>query len=712
MNRVAFLSLVILPAGIATQTDTNPLSKTIELLDSLSAKIKAEGDAEAKAYKEYLDWCDSKAGNLKYEIKTGETKKGELEATITKAAADIAAGDDKIEDLAASISNDEQELKEATAVRSKEAADFAASEAELVDAIDTLDRAILVLQKQMQKNPAALAQVDSSSVNKLVQTLSTVITAAGFPVTDQKKLASLVQAQHGADSDDDDLGAPSTAAYKSHSSNIFDMLEDLKEKAEGQLSDLRKAESSTKHNFEMLRQSLTDSISADTKDSDEEKAMKAATQEAKSVAEGDLVETTKGLENDKSALATASQTCISVSQDHDATVKSRNEELTALATARKILRETSSGAVAQSYSFFQFSQQYGAVSKMETRTDLANAEIINLLKRIAKENHSAALAQLASRIAATLRYGAASGEDPFVKVKQLITDLLAKLESQAREDSTEKAYCDDEMAKTEAKKAELDAEMSKLSTKMDQVSSASARLKSEVKELQSMLAELSRSQAEMDSIRQETHADYKQAKADLSLGLDGVRKAIAVLREYYGGGAAASASMIQGSSDFATMMEQPAAPGAHEKAQGAGSSVISMLEVVESDFAKDLATEETAEADAEAEYQKTTQTNKNTRTIKESDVKYKTQEYKSLDKTLSDLSGDKGTTTAERDAVMEYYAKIRERCVAKPEAYETRKSRREAELRGLKEALQILEGETVFAQRKKRGVNPAFLAAL
>ena len=34
--------------------------------------------------------------------------------------------------------------------------------------------------------------------------------------------------------------------------------EDMKEKAEGQLSDLRKAESASRHNFEMLKQSLED----------------------------------------------------------------------------------------------------------------------------------------------------------------------------------------------------------------------------------------------------------------------------------------------------------------------------------------------------------------------------------------------------------------------------------------------------------------------
>merc|ERR1719316_1513382 len=131
--------------------------------------------------------------------------------------------------------------------------------------------------------------------------------------------------------------------------------------------------------------------------------------------------------------------------------------------AKKILSETSSGAVSQSYSLIQVVQG----SNLQTRADLANAEIVSLVKKLAKENHSTALAQLASRIAAAVRYGAAAGEDPFTKVRELISNMITKLETEAKSESNEKAYCDEELAKTKAKKQELSSEISKLSSKMD-----------------------------------------------------------------------------------------------------------------------------------------------------------------------------------------------------------------------------------------------------
>ena len=36
----------------------NPLGEVVDLLTGLSAKVSAEGAAEAKAFKDYTEWCD------------------------------------------------------------------------------------------------------------------------------------------------------------------------------------------------------------------------------------------------------------------------------------------------------------------------------------------------------------------------------------------------------------------------------------------------------------------------------------------------------------------------------------------------------------------------------------------------------------------------------------------------------------------------------
>merc|ERR1719450_419969 len=116
-----------------------------------------------------------------------------------------------------------------------------------------------------------------------------------------------------------------------------------------------------------------------------------------------------------------------------------------------------------------------------------------------------------------MRYGAATGEDPFAKVKALITDLIDRLMKEAAAEATEKAYCDSEMAKTEAKKSDLEDDVAKLTAKIDKSTAASVELKADVKELQSELAALAGEQAEMDKIRKEQSEEYKAAKAELEM---------------------------------------------------------------------------------------------------------------------------------------------------------------------------------------------------
>merc|ERR1712087_836936 len=107
--------------------------------------------------------------------------------------------------------------------------------------------------------------------------------------------------------------------------------------------------------------------------------------------------------------------------------------------------------------------------------------------------------------------------------------------------------------------------------------------------------------------------------------------------------------------------------------------------------------------DAQSEYERVSQENAVTRTLKNQDVKYRTLEAKSQDATVADYSADRQAASAELTAVLDYYGKIKDRCIAKPEAYAERKRRREAEIAGLKEALSILEDETAFVQRKSHG---------
>merc|ERR1719324_434479 len=500
------------------------------MMSELQQKVIGEGEAAQKLYDEFAEWCEEESKNLQFEIKTGKAEAEDLTATIDKCVSDIKAGEEAIEELSAQIATDEEDLKEATGIREKENADFLAEEADLVDTIDALERAIGILEREMAKTGAA-ALVQVQNAQQLVESLSAMVEASTISVADGKRLTALVQSQESSLDSDEELGAPDPAVYKSKSGGIVEVLNDLLEKAEGELADARKAESNAQHNYDLLKQELDDSIKFGGRDMDKAKKSKAATAETQATAEGDLEVTNKALGEDIAQLNQVHHDCMTKATDFEVETKSRAEELKALATAKKIIVEATGGAAAQTYDLAQTDASF---LQTGARTRLAvQDEAVKFIKNLSQKLGSPALAQLANRMAVAARLGAANGEDPFAKVKGLINEMIERLIKEAEADASHKAYCDKEMTETKAKKAELNDEIAALTTKIDMMSAKSAKLREEVAILQKELAELEASQAEMDKVRAEEKAAYDKNKPEMEQGLEGIKLALKVLREYY-----------------------------------------------------------------------------------------------------------------------------------------------------------------------------------
>merc|ERR1719245_841087 len=176
-----------------------------------------------------------------------------------------------------------------------------------------------------------------------------MVQASLLSSTDASKLTALLQTMRKSEEDSGELGAPDAAVYESQSGGIVAVLNDLLEKGEAQLDGLRKTETASLHDFELLKQSLEDEIKFGKQDMEEAKKGLAASSASKAEAEGDLEATSKDLAADKETKATLHSNCMEKAEDFEAEVKSRGEELKALATAKKVIQETTAGAEKQSY---------------------------------------------------------------------------------------------------------------------------------------------------------------------------------------------------------------------------------------------------------------------------------------------------------------------------------------------------------------------------
>merc|ERR1719284_569080 len=255
--------------------------------------------------------------------------------------------------------------------------------------------------------------------------------------------------------------------------------------------------------FEMLKQSSEDEIAYGQKELAEARKGIADSSQKKAQAEGDLAVTTRDVDQDVKTKATLHQDCMTKAENYEAETKSRGEELEALAKAKAVIVEATSGALAQ-VSFLQLSR-----SMLTSKADLAIVESVRLVRDLARKEKSSALALLAARMTSSMH-----GRGQFDKIKGLIRDMISKLEGEAEADASRKAWCDRNLADANQQKSDKTNEISKLTSRINLMSSKSTQLKSEVAVLQGELSKLAKSQVQMDKLRAEEKASYGQRRAE------------------------------------------------------------------------------------------------------------------------------------------------------------------------------------------------------
>mmetsp|Transcript_3979 Transcript_3979/g.6567 ORF Transcript_3979/g.6567 Transcript_3979/m.6567 type:complete len:669 (+) Transcript_3979:60-2066(+) len=636
----------------------SPMEKVFSMLSDLETKVVEDGKAAEQAYENYTKFCTRGKRDLGYDIQDGEKTVEELTASIDKSSSDIEVSSSKIQELQGAITKSEADLKAATDMRSKEQAEHKAAKIELEDATDMLGRAIKTLSEKL--GGTALLQEPGSAAN-LVQALGAVVDAAAFPNHEKQSLMAFVESA---------TAQPAVAAYQSKSGGILSTLEDMKEKARDDLTTLISEDKKAQHSYLMLKQSLEMQMAADQKEMDQAKALFAEASEAKATSEADLDGSSKDLANDKTSLQQLEASCSQADDDYQEATKSRSEELEALKKAQEVLKEKTGAAQAG---------VYGAAMFLQVKSSGA-FEVVQKVRNLAKKAGSSNLENLASNIESLLQ--TRQGADVFAKVKDLIQNMITSRKEEAAADATKKAYCDEEQTKTKAKLEELTGTKESLSVKVDKKTSEAETLKSEAATLQRELADLSKLQIEMDKTRREESAAFKKQKADLEQGLEGVRSALSVLRDYYESGAT-------------SFLQQPAL--GHSKDTAASTGILGMLEVVESDFGRSLAQAETVEATKAEEYDTMTKQNKLTKVQKDADQKFKSKTAMALDKAVADLSSDTAANQEELAAVETYKESLAKQCADGGMSYAERAAKREEEIEGLKDALASLGGTDLNA---------------
>jgi len=646
--KMCLLMLVfpLLAAGVS------PVQKVLELLASTKTKVQRDMNAEEQAMVDYADFCDDEATKKGNSIKTAERSINELTAAITDNEASIAELTSEIATLGSEMAGKDKEIASATVVRNGERAAFVDTEKEMVATVDELTTAVIELKKSMSFLQAPGKDASNVRFKKVTQALSKIVDAAWVGNGDRKALKGFLQ-QSQSDGEDADLrlSQPETKT-EGQSNGIEETIEDMKTKAEEALTSTRQSETKSAHAFNMMVQGFQAELSMKNQRKADATTVKEATGEEKGRAEGELAETKKTKAADAKYLATLKSECQDAARSYEVRQNDAKAELGAIAKATEIL----TGGVRV---FVQIKAQVPGDdddSVMESKRAL----LVKKLKSMAHEYHSFAMMQVVT----------AATSDPFSKIRGLIQDMIAKLVAEANEEGTQKAFCDEELGKSKKSQQDKSMTLDKYKSRADKAESGRATLTESVKELESEMSEIDTAQAEATKIRNSEKAEYLVSSKDFKDAAEATEQAIVVLKEYYEG-----ASLLQ------------------TKQQGdGGHAIIAVLEMAAEDFTKTYTELEGGESKSQKAFDTLMQENRVSRAAKAHEVKAKQSEIKSLAVALANYKTDSGMVGKELDAVMVYIEKLRPQCESKVMSYAEKVARREAEIEGLKEAVDILTG--------------------
>merc|ERR1719375_2731241 len=310
-----FCALALLTSSSASvvkgKSADSVVAKVIEMLSANKVKVADDLAAEEKEAAEYSEFCDTEIEAKGYAIKTAARKVVQLDAVVADAKAQIAAANSEIAALGTESAGKSADLKAATDARAAESADFKTTEATLVGSVGQLEKAIILIKRgasliQSGKKPDAKAQARALSL-----LLGKVINAAWVDHQSASVVKNFLQEQGESTSDAEEFnllkGKQTSKAQTS--SSILETLTDMKEKAQEALSGVRMTEMKSSHNFDMMKQSITDQLTLCSEKLSDQKSLVASLTEAMGKATGESAEVTKTKMADTVYVSTLSGEC-------------------------------------------------------------------------------------------------------------------------------------------------------------------------------------------------------------------------------------------------------------------------------------------------------------------------------------------------------------------------------------------------------------------
>merc|ERR1719183_1820581 len=502
-----------------------------------------------------------------------------------------------------------------------------------------------------------------------------------------------------------------TQGYAPASGQIVGILKEMQDEMEATFAEEKAAELAAIKAYDELMMAKTKEVNALTKSIEEK--MTRVGEVAVSIVQmkNDLDDTGAALVDDKKFLADLEKNCATKSAEWETIVKTRNEELLALADTIKVLNDD------DALELFKKALPGSSASFVQVQVNSVAARSRALAVIRGVKGHHLDFIALAIQ-------GKKIG---FGKVISMIDEMVATLKTEQQDDDHKKEYCAKQFDQADDKKKSLERSVADLDTAIADTKEGISALKAEIEALEKSIKALDKSVAEATEQRKEENEDFTELMASDSAAKELLGFAKNRLNKFYnpklykappkrvlseedritvanggtlaptaapGGIAGTGIAVLADVSEHsqAKPPPPPEAPGAYKKKGEESGGVIAMIDLLVKDLDKEMTVATTEEKDAQGDYEQMMKDSADKRADDAKSLSDKESALADMQAALEKDTEEKASTTKELGATMAYISSLHSECDWLLQYFEVRKEARTSEIDALGKAKAVLSG--------------------
>jgi len=699
------LALAVSPSMAGTSAEVsamNPIRKVVTMLQDMQKKVTEEGKKAEELFDKYQCYCKTSSGELSSGIEAAESKTTELQTSIE-------SDSNKKQKLEEDLKSHQEDraaakaaMKEATAIREKEKAAFDKALGENKVNLEAIRKGIAALEKGMAGG--FLQTLAARSLQKYIASNQKLEGA------DRQAVLAFLSGEQGGE-------------YAPQSGEIVGILKQLEDEMYADQKEMVATEDAAVKGYTDLMAAKKKEVAALSK-SIEEKLNRVGELGVKiAMMKNDLEDTIESHGEDKKFLADLGKNCDVKAKIHEEEKKMRAQEIVALADTIKVLNDDDALELFKKTlpsSSASFVQMRASSSALRTKVDAllthASAQLAPGQDRMRLDFISLALR---------------GNKVGFEKVITLVDELVATLKKEQLDDDHKKEYCAVQLDQTDDSRKSLERSLSDLDTVIAEAKDDIATLVEEIKALTGGITALDKSVAEATGQRKSENAEYKDLMANNGAAKELILFAKNRLHKFYNpkmykaapkvelssedrifvnnggtppptalpGGIAntgISVGFVQLASSTVRGKDAPAPPpetaAAYAKKGEETNGVMSMMDLLVKDLDKEMTEAETAEKEAQKDYEKMMVDSAEKRALDSKSLNDKEGAKADLESALEGSESEKAATGKEHMAVLRYIQSLHAECDWLIQYYEVRKQARAGEVDSLGKAKAVLSG--------------------